>query len=80
MHQFHKFILAWNSTCFRQFLCPIIKSLVTVHSALVYVLQVSISSIQVLLENCLQTCVTYIIAECTVNKLLMMGSGTVRNM
>jgi len=22
MHQFHKFILAWNSTCFGQFLCP----------------------------------------------------------
>jgi hypothetical protein len=22
MHQFHKFISAWNSTCFRQFLCP----------------------------------------------------------
>jgi hypothetical protein len=23
MHQFHKFILAWNSTCFGQFLCPL---------------------------------------------------------
>ena len=22
MHQFHKFILPWNSTCFGQFLCP----------------------------------------------------------
>jgi len=22
MDQFHKFILAWNSTCFGQFLCP----------------------------------------------------------
>jgi len=22
MHLFHKFILAWNSTCFGQFLCP----------------------------------------------------------
>jgi hypothetical protein len=22
MHQFHKFILAWNSTCYGQFLCP----------------------------------------------------------
>ena len=22
MHQFHKFILAWNSTCFGQFVCP----------------------------------------------------------
>jgi len=22
MHQFHKFILSWNSSCFRQFVCP----------------------------------------------------------
>ena len=22
MHQFHKFILSWNSTCFGQFICP----------------------------------------------------------
>jgi len=28
----------------------------------------------------LQTCVTYTIAECTVNKLLMMDRGTARNM
>ena len=38
------------------------------------------SSILVLLESCLQTCMTYTIAECTVNKLLMMTDrGTVRN-
>ena len=37
------------------------------------------SSILVLLESCLQTCMTYTIAECTVNKLLMMDRGTVRN-
>jgi hypothetical protein len=39
-------------------------------------------SILVLLESCLQTCVTYLYtsAECTVNKLLMMGRGTARNM
>jgi hypothetical protein len=30
------------------------------------------SSILVLLESCLHTCMTYTIAECTVNKLLMM--------
>jgi len=29
-----------------------------------------------LLENCLQTCMTYTIAECTVNKLLMMDRRT----
>jgi len=42
----------------------------TVHSALVYVRQVcrqlSSSSVLVLLESCLQTCMTYTIAECTV--------------
>ena len=31
----------------------------------------------VLLESCLQTCMTYTIAECTVNELLMMERGTV---
>ena len=38
------------------------------------------SSILVLLESFLQTCMTYTIAECTVNKLLMMDRRTVRNM
>jgi hypothetical protein len=33
-----------------------------------------------LLESCLQTSTTYTIAVCTVNKLLMMDTGTVRNM
>jgi len=36
--------------------------------------------ILVLLESCLQTCMTYTIAECTVNELLMMDKRTVRNM
>jgi hypothetical protein len=31
----------------------------------------------VLLESCLQTCMTYTIAECTVNKLLMIDRGIV---
>jgi hypothetical protein len=39
-----------------------------------------LSSILVLPESCLQTCMTYTIAECTVNKLVMMDGGTVRNM
>jgi len=38
------------------------------------------SSILVLLEICLQTCMTFTIAECTVNKILMMDRGTARNM
>jgi len=33
-----------------------------------------------LLDSCLQTCMTYTIVKCTVNKLLMMHRGTVRNM
>ena len=138
MHQFHKFTLAWNSTCFGQFLCPssgvyslytqqwymlyrfvdscragpgwtrvpswscstvVYKPvwhiftyihLFTAHSAMVYVIRVcrqlqnrtriDQSSILVLLYSCLQTCMTYTIAECTVNKLLMMDRVTVRNM
>jgi len=37
-------------------------------------------SILVLLDSCLQTSMTYTIAECTVNKLLMMDRWTLRNM
>jgi len=61
----------------------IIRSLFTVHSAVVYVIQLlsrtrmELCSILVLLKSCLQTCMTYTIAECTVNKLLMMDRGTV---
>ena len=36
-------------------------------------------SILVLLESSLQTCMTYTMAECTVNKLLMMDRQTVRS-
>jgi len=39
-----------------------------------------LSSILVMLESCLQTCMTYTITECTVNKLLIIDRGTVRNM
>jgi len=42
--------------------------------------RVELSSILVLLGSCLQTCMTYNIAECTVNKLLIMDRRTVRNM
>ena len=51
----------------------IVRSLFTVHSAMVYVIQICRQlSILVLLESCLQTCMAYTIAECTLNKLLMM--------
>jgi len=36
-------------------------------------------SILVLLISCLQICMTYTIGECTVNELLMMDRGIVRN-
>jgi len=39
-----------------------------------------LSSILVLLESCLQTCMTYTIAEHTVNKLMMMDIRTLQNM
>jgi len=38
------------------------------------------NSILILLEICLQICMIYTIAECTVNKLLMMDRRTIRNM
>ena len=75
---------------FRTVRLSIIRSLFTVHSAMVYVIQVcrqlssrarlELSSILALRESCLQKCMTYIIAECTVNKLLLMDRRTVRNM
>jgi len=43
-------------------------------------MKLNMSSILVLLESCLQTCMTHTSAECTVNKLLMMDRGIVRNM
>jgi hypothetical protein len=86
MHQFHKFILSWNFTCVRQFLCPSSGvyslytqqwytsyrfvdsfrvgprwSLVQSWSCTKLILSWnSTCSILVLLESCLQTCVTYI--------------------
>ena len=62
---------------FRTVPLSIIGSLFTVHSTVVYFIQVSIL---LLLKSCLQTCMKYTIAECTVNKLLMTDRRTVRNM
>ena len=47
---------------------------VNIYDFLTYVLMCGLP------DSCLQTCMTYTIAECTVNKLLMMDRGTVRNM
>jgi len=57
---------------FRTVSLSITRNLFTLHSAMVYVIQVC--------RQCLQTCMTYTIAECTVNKLLMTDRLTVRNM
>jgi len=75
---------------FRTVPLSIIRNLLTVPSAMVYVIQVcrqlssrtrmELSYIVVLLESCLQTGMTCTIAEYTVSKLLMMDRGTVRNM
>jgi hypothetical protein len=42
--------------------------------------QLSSCSILVFFESCLQTCITYTIADYTVNKLLMMDKETARNL
>jgi len=70
---------------FRTIPLSIISSFFTAHSAMVYVIQVcrqlssrtrmDLLSILVLLKSCM----TYTIAECTMNKLLMMDRRTVRN-
>jgi hypothetical protein len=61
---------------------PIIRSLFTAHLAMVYTgLQTAFEQEHMLLlKSCLQSCMTYTTAECTVNKLLMAGRGTARNM
>ena len=86
MHGFHKFILSWNSICFGQFLCPS-SGIYLLYTQQWYMLYMLVDSFRsgpewslVLLESCLQSCMTYTIAECTVNKLLMVYRRTVRNM
>jgi len=75
---------------FRTVPLSIIRDLFTIQPAMVHVIQVcrqlssrtriELCSFLVLLKSCLQTCMTYTIAKCTVNKHLMMDRGTVRNM
>jgi len=57
---------------FRTVRLSIIKSLFTLHSAMALSYR--------LVDSCLQTYMTYTIAECKVNKHLMMDRRTVRNM
>ena len=79
MHQFHKFILSWNSTCFGQFLCPSSGVYLLYNSAMVYVIQLS-SRTSWSCSKAVYKSVWHTIAECTMNKLLMTDRRTVRNM
>ena len=80
--------LSQNPTCFGEFVCPSsgVYSLYIQQWYMSYRFADSFragpgwNSILFLLESCLQTCMTCTIAECTVNKLLMMDRRTVRNM
>jgi len=71
-----------NLDMFRAVPLPIIRSSLPVHLALVYVIRFEDSfragpgSARTLSSNRM----TYTSARCTVNELLMMGRGTVRNM
>jgi hypothetical protein len=61
----------WNSTCFGQFLCPSSGAIHCTHSNGICHTgsgwNCSSILILLLLDSCLQTCMTYTIAECTVN-------------
>jgi hypothetical protein len=71
---------------FRTLFMSIIRSLFTVHSVMVYAIQVCRNAFEqdqdgtVLLESCLQTCMTYTVTECTVNKFLMVDRRNAGNM
>ena len=72
MRQFLKFIFEVNSTCFGQFLCPSSGVFVTVHTAMVYVIQCLLTA-RKLSAN------LYDIYHCCgySEKFLMMDRGTV---
>jgi len=65
---------------FRTVRLSIIRSLFTVRSTMVYVIQVCRQLSSRTRMELLESCMTYTIAECTVNKLLMMDRRNVRNM
>jgi len=66
------FYFDMNSTCFGQFLCPSSGVfLLSVHSAMVYVIQVLMTTsgrTRSCSEVVIKTCMTYTIAECTLSK------------
>jgi hypothetical protein len=65
---------------FRTVPLSIIRSSFIVHSAMVYVIQVCRQLSSRARMELFESCMTYTIAECTVNEILMMDRGTVRSM
>jgi hypothetical protein len=61
---FSNLVWKWNSTCIGQILCP---SSGAIHCTRSSGICCSSILILLLLESCLQTCMTYTIAACTVN-------------
>jgi hypothetical protein len=72
---FSNLFLEWHSTRFGQFLCPSSGVIHCTHNNVICYTDCfrvagpgwNCSSILVLLKSCLQTCMTYTIAECTVH-------------
>jgi hypothetical protein len=87
----NKFLISQIYFGMKPYMCRTVRlsniwNFFTVHSAMVYVIQVCWElSIRTTMEQIsivvlIESCMTYTIAECTVNKLLMMDRRTVRNM
>ena len=82
MHQFLKFIFGIKHYMFRTVPLSIIRSFSTVHTAMVYVIQVMLTACEQDQDHdpARKLYDIYTTAVCTVEKLLMMDRGTVRNM
>ena len=68
-----------NPYMFRAVPLLIIRSLLTVHLALVYVIRFKVS-LDGPARKLTSNRMTYTSAKCTVNEIVMMGRGTARNM
>jgi hypothetical protein len=70
---------AWKIVCFECYVLSgtgLCDELITLQEESYRLWCVVVCEHMLLLKSCLQTCMTYTIAECTVNKLLMMDRGT----
>jgi len=69
MHEFLKFIFGIKLYMFRTAPLSVIRCFFTVHTAMVYIIQLASrirTAVLILLASCQQTCMTYTIAVCTV--------------